>query len=457
MTGRRRALLVATERYLDPTIAQLRAPSRDVAELARVLQDPAIGDFEVATLLDRPTYEVLEAIEDFFDAESRDDLRLLYFSGHGVKDQTGRLFFGMANTQLNRLRATGVPAAFINDLMRDSRARCKLLILDCCYAGAFARGMTARGGQAVGLSDCFHDGRGHVVLTASDSMQYAFEGDHLSGEAEPSVFTKVLVDGLASGEADVDHDGQVSVDDLYEYMHREVTARVATQRPQKWVFGVEGAMHLARNPRPQASLLPEHLAALLVDSRSLVRRAAIELLAELLADPRPGLVLAASDALVAMLGDDSLEVSRAARRVLDATGAPAAAGAPAQVAALAQPSGESSSSVSTATAAKDSRPSWAVAAGEDKFGRWADFEVGEVRARLRWIERGEFLMGSPDTEMGRSADELQHTVTLTHGYWLAEVPVTQALWKAVMGNNPSCFVSDDRPVENVTLGDVTSS
>ena len=60
-------------------------------------------------------------------------------------------------------------------------------------------------------------------------------------------------------------------------------------------------------------------------------------------------------------------------------------------------------------------------------------------------------MGSPPEEQGRFDNETLHQVTLTEGYWLAETPCTQALWTAVMKDNPSEFKSPDRPVENVSF------
>ncbi|ASM78100.1 sulfatase-modifying factor protein [Vitreoscilla filiformis] len=102
-------------------------------------------------------------------------------------------------------------------------------------------------------------------------------------------------------------------------------------------------------------------------------------------------------------------------------------------------------------------PAWAVAWGDDRFGLWADLEVGRVVQRFRWIEPGSFLMGSPKTEPERSSDEgPQHRVTLTQGFWLADTACTQALWLAVVGGeNPSRFKgSDDLPVDNVSWDDV---
>ncbi|MBF0424063.1 MAG: formylglycine-generating enzyme family protein [Magnetococcales bacterium] len=101
------------------------------------------------------------------------------------------------------------------------------------------------------------------------------------------------------------------------------------------------------------------------------------------------------------------------------------------------------------------RPDWAVAMGRDRFGLWADFEVAQVRQRLRWIPPGRFWMGSPEEEPGRLDWENQrHEVTIKKGYWLFDTPCTQALWQAVMGENPSRFRSPKRPVEQVSWDDV---
>jgi len=98
-------------------------------------------------------------------------------------------------------------------------------------------------------------------------------------------------------------------------------------------------------------------------------------------------------------------------------------------------------------------PDWADAFGKDEYGIWAEFEYQGVRQRMRWIWPGEFLMGSPETEVGRNKDEVQHEVMLTRGYWLADTTCTQALWKAVTGKNPSSFKGDERPVDYVIWED----
>ena len=97
---------------------------------------------------------------------------------------------------------------------------------------------------------------------------------------------------------------------------------------------------------------------------------------------------------------------------------------------------------------------WASDWGEDGVGLWMAFTLLGVRQAFRWILPGTFLMGSPETEPERYPDEVQHEVTLTQGFWLADTACTQALWQAVMGDNPSHFQDDPRnPVEQVSWED----
>lgn len=104
-------------------------------------------------------------------------------------------------------------------------------------------------------------------------------------------------------------------------------------------------------------------------------------------------------------------------------------------------------------------PEWAVDAGDDKFGRYAILQVPgtQVTQRLRWIKPDRFFIGSPPSEIGRSKNESPQTaVTFADGFWLFDTPVTQELWQAVIGDNPSQFRSPTRPVETVNHEDARS-
>jgi Caspase domain len=316
----RSALIIASRDYQDPGLRQLRSPAYDAAALARVLGDPKIGDFDVQTLLDAPSYEISEAVEEFFSDRSPDDLLLMHFSCHGVKDEGGELHFATSNTKLHRLSATSVAADFVNRRMNRSRSRRVVLLLDCCYAGAFERGMTARAGTNVNIEEQFGGGRGHAVITASNSMEYAFEGDQLADahELAPSVFTSAFVEGLETGEADRDQDGQVSLDELYDYVYDKVRVTTPNQTPGKWTFGVQGDIYVARRARPVTTPapLPSELQEALDHPIASVRLGVVQELARLTQSRHAGLALAARLALQRLTDDDSRSVSAAAAEAL---------------------------------------------------------------------------------------------------------------------------------------------
>ncbi len=106
------------------------------------------------------------------------------------------------------------------------------------------------------------------------------------------------------------------------------------------------------------------------------------------------------------------------------------------------------------------KPDYVSDFGTDQFGAWFEFELSAddgvvATQRMRWVPAGEFLMGSPDTEAERYDDEgPQHQVTLSKGFWIADTPCTQALWQAVLGQNPSSHKGQELPVECVSWNDV---
>ena len=99
----------------------------------------------------------------------------------------------------------------------------------------------------------------------------------------------------------------------------------------------------------------------------------------------------------------------------------------------------------------------ALAVPERRGGEECDFEIAPgVMMRMCWIPPGDFLMGSPEDELGHYDDETQHQVTITRGFWLGKCEVTQAQWEAVMGSNPSHFKGLDLPVECVSWNDIAA-
>ena len=323
MRGQRRALIIANDEYEQEGLQNLLAPAADAEALGRVLSDPQIGDFAVQVVRNEPAHVIQGHIEEVFSESRPDDVLLLHFSGHGLKSESGELFFAACNTRPNRLGSTAVSADFVQRCMRDSRSRSIVLLLDCCYGGAFARGVKVRAAGDIDVLDSFPQGRsgggrGRAVITASSAMEYAFEGDQLDDDQErrPSVFTTALVEGLTTGDADQDEDGWVSLNELYDYVFDKVSERNPHQTPSRRIE-FEGELYLARSRRRRVRPvpIPPDLQAALADTNMFARLGAVtELQHRLVGNDLP-IAVGAYEALT--------EVVRTATRYLADTAAEA--------------------------------------------------------------------------------------------------------------------------------------
>ncbi len=291
--GERVAVVVATGDYEDTDFRRLRAPSGDATEIADVLGDEAIGGFSVTLLLDETDHVIRRRIGDFLADRAHDDTIVVYLSCHGVLDLRGRLYFAAANTVKHRLSSTAVEARWLLDELELCPAWQQVLILDCCFSGSFA--------NTKGEADLERrlGARGRIVLTASRAEEYSFEGNP-TGAAGASVFTAALVDGLRSGAADHSGKGHITVDDAFHHAAQLIRFRGGGQSPQRWVYGGEGDIVLARSPHT-----PEEPAV--VDdpppepaSEEVSQEVAMRVLERLLLPTAPAIVSSAHRALASL-------------------------------------------------------------------------------------------------------------------------------------------------------------
>jgi formylglycine-generating enzyme required for sulfatase activity len=315
--SRKFALIIANSEYTDAGLAQLTAPGKDAKEFGRVLDSRDICAFDdVIILFNEDVFKVNESIDYFFSDKKPDDLLVLYFSGHGVRDEYGSLYLAVTNTNRERLRSTAIKSEFITEVMDQCRSRRQVLILDCCNSGAFAKGTKAATGVSIGTASAFEGkGYGRVVLTASDSTQFAWEGDNVIGTTENSLFTHYLVKGL-EGEADTNGDGRITIDELYDYAYEQIVNITPKQTPGKWSYKQQGEILLRQSisledtkPIP----LPADLITAINSSLPSVREAAVGQLRELLKGKNLSLARSARFALEKiMVEDDSRRVAQAA-------------------------------------------------------------------------------------------------------------------------------------------------
>ncbi|MEV2212005.1 caspase family protein [Streptomyces sp. NPDC050997] len=309
MTESRHALIIANDRYDDQGLKKLRAPAQDATALAEVLHNPEIGDFDVDVARNEPAHVMRRRIQGFFNDRRRDDIVVLHFSCHGIKSESGELYFAASDTDPRLLDATAVPAQFVRQCMSRTRAGSAVLFLDCCYGGAFSRGSSSvRASGEVNVLESFEaekspGGRGWAVITASNSMEYAFEGPDLAANSapRPSVFTHAVVQGLESGEADLDGDGTVEINELYEYVFDHVRDQNPNQTPSR-TMEMQGDLHLAHSRRGRIKIAgipsPPYLLDAVHSDNPLTRQGAVY-------------------ELRSRLHDDSLPIAEGARQDLE--------------------------------------------------------------------------------------------------------------------------------------------
>jgi len=315
-----RALIIANSTYEDDHFAALPAAVADAEQLAAVLGDPDIGEFEVETLVDVGQRVAMRTLESFFTRADRDDLLLLHLSLHGWKDVRNRLYFAMRDTERDYPGSTGVAAETVGAFMGESRSRRVVVMLDCCYSGAFTMNALRRDGgtPTVDIAEPFA-GKGRIVLTASTALQYAHEGEQnvriSRTAAQPSVFTSAVVRGLRDGSADLDGDGLISVDELYDYVHEQVRQRIASQTPTLSVDSAQGTIYLARSPRHADVDGLAEMRSAVVDAQPWKRIGSLHLIEHLLGSIREPTRDAARAALLGLVADADREVARRARQM----------------------------------------------------------------------------------------------------------------------------------------------
>jgi uncharacterized caspase-like protein len=318
MAEKRSALIVATSEYEDARLSPLGGPGEDAEALERVLGNAEIGGFDVQLSLNDQHDVLRTTLEGFFADRGRDDLLLVHFSGHGLKDDDGQLYLAAADTRIDRLMSTGIEAGWVNRLMSRCRSEKIALFLDCCFGGAFTTGLARRAGvDTAGAKETF-TGTGRFVITASDAMQYSFESGQLVDDAspQPSPFTGALVEGLKSGEADRNEDGFVSINELFDYLEDRVRQLSPAQTPTKSAFNQVGDWVIAQSTRaPTIRILPASLQAQLKSEDALDRFAALIDLRDLIGGSDPRVADAAMKALEKLTGDDSRRVAAAAARL----------------------------------------------------------------------------------------------------------------------------------------------
>jgi ubiquinone/menaquinone biosynthesis C-methylase UbiE len=247
MSEERYAVLVGTSKFPHSrgVLAPLPSVIEDVSAMNEILSDPELGRFNsVKTLLDLPHHEVLLRINQMVHEADRDDLVLIYYSGHGQLDRSGALHLATIDTDPRFLPSTAVASTAVRSLVRECRARRIVIILDCCYSGAIGgieptksveQSLTGIGGEVT-------EGYAIFIMAASSAGQqvYAANGDR------NGPLTKHILQAIRTGEADSNRDGFVTMNELFEYVCERIVLE-SRRKPTSFSTGASGPLIIARN------------------------------------------------------------------------------------------------------------------------------------------------------------------------------------------------------------------
>ena len=177
------------------------------------IEGGALQDGQINLLIDEEaTHDnILAALRQTFRKADENDQILFYFSGHGLP---GAFLPVDAQGEINALRHDEV-----NEVLSASKSRHKLVIADACHSGSLA----ARSGRSNTASlSAYYTGLGDA--TASTALLMSSAEEEISMEdrgLRSGVFSHYLIRGL-KGEADLDRDYLVTIQELFDYVHREV-------------------------------------------------------------------------------------------------------------------------------------------------------------------------------------------------------------------------------------------
>ena len=211
----------------------------DVEGMKRILKAPELGAFdEVKDLMNPTHYAMGEDVETFLSDRQKDDLVLLYFSGHGAKDKNRKLYFAAKGTRKNfkdeLVTATAVSAQTVREWLDGCRATKKIMILDCCFSGAIDP--NAKGDDTLeALEASLSAVKGSIILTSSSSTEISY-GD----PTQMSFYTRYFVQGIENGEADRDSTGYLSIHELHHYVKNKLQVEQAKMNPKIFFLQEDG-------------------------------------------------------------------------------------------------------------------------------------------------------------------------------------------------------------------------
>ncbi|RJQ49513.1 MAG: TIR domain-containing protein [Nitrospiraceae bacterium] len=250
-SGKNKALVIGIDQYDSAMFNELPYAKKDAAEVYRVLTDPDIGVFskeDVVLLTPDENFRVTKSgveqkLEEVFTEAGGEDTVLVYFAGHGKLDKSLKLCLAAQDTSADRLVSTSINMETIRNIRENSDCRRAVFIIDSCYSGA--AGLSVRSPEPVASSLERMPGEGTIVISASQAFQEALEKDDI----KQGIFTDFFIKGLEAEEIDHDKDGYISLDEIYDYIHRNVKTQTKGKQIPARIGTIEGKTNIAKSSK----------------------------------------------------------------------------------------------------------------------------------------------------------------------------------------------------------------
>jgi len=227
MSEKRFALLMGNTEFpeTDGKLPPLPSSRNDVIALQDILSDEQIGWFtDIIPLIDLPHHKLMLSVNKIFREATRDDEILIYYSGHGQLDTHGFLHFSTIDTDLDLLHATSLPASALRAMLRETRCRRIIMLLDCCYSASIAPSndlfVSPVNSGVEHLKTSLTDGYAVSIIAASSTINQAYDCD----KKKLGRLTNCLIEGIKSNEADSNDDGLITMDELFSYVESNMPA-----------------------------------------------------------------------------------------------------------------------------------------------------------------------------------------------------------------------------------------
>ncbi len=214
--SRQMVLLIGVQNYkLAPP---LKFIDRDIDQMAEVLRTRAIHNYNLISACTELNLSVdknsmLARLNELANSARPQDRLVIYFSGHGFRGKDGQLYLAPIDCDPQKPEATGVPIQTVRERLAATKAGFTLLILDACHAGEEGGAVSAKD-----LGEPFRELPNAVTIASSKGSQPSL----IWAEKEQSLFSYWLCQAL-KGHADTNGDSSIDIDELYNYVHDQVT------------------------------------------------------------------------------------------------------------------------------------------------------------------------------------------------------------------------------------------